>query len=69
MKQGDPTPERAAYNVGDVSALLGISKNRCYDLVAEGAIPSIRLGGRIIIPVPAFESWLAAAGRTQTTEG
>lgn len=33
--------------------LLGISRGLCYRLVHEGAIPSVRLGRRILIPIAA----------------
>jgi excisionase family DNA binding protein len=69
MERSEANTERRAYNVPRVAGLLGISTNRCYDLIAEGAIPSIRLGHRIIVPVPAFEAWLASAGRPQAEAG
>lgn len=54
--------ERATLTVPQTAEVLGISKNRAYELCAEGLIPHLRLGGRIVIPVAALERWLASAG-------
>jgi excisionase family DNA binding protein len=40
--------------------LLGLSKSRIYQLIATGAIPSVRLGGAIRIPRAAWRAWLAS---------
>lgn len=38
---------------------FGLSRNTVGRLLAEGAIPSIRLGHRWFIPRAALDSWLA----------
>ncbi len=38
--------ERLTYSVSEVAQLLGISRSKAYDLVAEGAIPIVPLAGR-----------------------
>jgi excisionase family DNA binding protein len=50
--------ERLALTVDEAAALLGISRDLVYDLVATGQLPSIRLGRRIVIPRRAFEDAL-----------
>ncbi len=55
--------EKLALSVTAVARLLGISRNRMYDLIAENEIPHIRLGHRIIVPRAALDEWLATAAR------
>lgn len=53
---------RLTYNVEEAAQLLGLSKNIAYEAVASGAIPSIRIGRRILVPRAALEAMLASAG-------
>ena len=39
-----------AMTVQRAAKHLGISRNLCYEGVARGEIPSIRVGGKILIP-------------------
>lgn len=43
-------PEPLVLSVREAAALLGISKDLAYELVARGELPALRLGGRIVIP-------------------
>lgn len=52
------TAERLAYSVEEAAALLGIGKNLCYQGCRRGDIPSMRIGGRIVIPADALKSLL-----------
>ena len=38
--------ERLTYTVSEVAQLLGISRSKAYDLVAEGLLPIVPLPGR-----------------------
>lgn len=42
----------------DVAPMLGVTVGRVYQLIAEGAIPGIRVAGAIRIPRAAWEAWL-----------
>ena len=42
--------EPPVYQVEHVAELLGIGINQCYSAVRSGAIPSIKIGRRILIP-------------------
>ena len=44
----------ATIDVDTLAALLGIGRNAAYDAVKNGDIESWKLGGRILIPVPAL---------------
>jgi excisionase family DNA binding protein len=48
-----------AYTVEEAAKLLRIGRNQAYEGVASGAIPSVRIGKRIIVPRAALEQMLA----------
>ena len=54
-----PLSERLALSVDEAGALLGISRDLAYDLVARGELPSVRLGRRLVVPRRALEEALA----------
>jgi excisionase family DNA binding protein len=58
-----PATERAVYTVEEVAHLLSISRNTCYEGVARGEIPAVRIGNRILIPKATFDAWLSDAGQ------
>lgn len=65
--QAVPMSERLALSVEEAGALLGISRDLAYDLVARGELPLVRLGRRLVVPRRALEEALgrpAEAGRT-----
>ncbi|HBW18767.1 MAG TPA: hypothetical protein DEH11_07010, partial [Actinobacteria bacterium] len=39
-----------ALSVEEAGALLGISRDLAYDLVASRQLPSVRLGRRLVVP-------------------
>ena len=41
--------ERFVLSVTEAAELLGISRTLAYDLVARKELPSLRLGGRIVV--------------------
>ncbi|PKW25413.1 hypothetical protein [Phycicoccus duodecadis] len=43
---------RLTITVDELYPALGIGRNQAYAAVANGTIPSLRLGHRIVIPVP-----------------
>jgi len=47
--------------VTQAATVLGISRSSAYECVRIGAIPSIRLGRRIVIPRRAVDELLASA--------
>lgn len=53
-----PMSERLALSVEEAGALLGISRDLAYDLVARGELPSVRLGRRLVVPRRALEEAL-----------
>ena len=55
--------DRRVWTVTEVAVLLGISRAHAYDLVAQGAIPHLRLGRRIVVPKIAVDELLRGTGR------
>lgn len=45
-------------SVQELSAQMGISLPKAYELVKTPGFPVIRVGTRILIPVEAFKKWL-----------
>lgn len=50
--------DRLTYNVTEVAHLLGISRGSAYTHVRTGEIPSITIGGRIVVPRRALDALL-----------
>ncbi len=51
--------DRKAYlTISEVAVILGVSPARAYSIAAEGGIPVIRRGRRILSPRVAFEVWV-----------
>ena len=61
-RQGREEKDRRVWTVTEVAVLLGISRAHAYDLVAQGAIPHLRLGRRIVVPKVAVDELLRGAG-------
>lgn len=55
-------PERATFSPEELQTLLGVGRRKVYDGLNSGAIPSIRLGKRFIIPRASIQDWLRNAG-------
>lgn len=51
-------PNSLTLSVREAAVALGVSRNKVYDLVAEGRIPHVRLGRLIKIPRHGLEVWL-----------
>ena len=47
--------DREYLSVKEFKDRLGVSRNLIYEQVRQGVLPSVRLGGRILIPVDALE--------------
>ena len=45
-------------NALDISKLLGVSKSKAYELMSRNELPSIKLGGRVLVEREKFINWL-----------
>lgn len=50
----DEIRDRATLTVEEVAELLGVGRSCAYDAARRGDIPTMRLGRRLVIPVPAL---------------
>lgn len=44
--------------VREAARLLRISRNLCYDLIAQERLPHLRLGRRVLLPRYGLEQWI-----------
>lgn len=55
----DDVRGRAVISVyPELAELLNVSKNTAYRLASEGTVPTLRLGRKLVCPVPALLRWL-----------
>ena len=50
--------ERTTMSVPELSAQMGISLPKAYELVKTPGFPTLRIGTRILIPIDAYKEWL-----------
>ena len=50
--------ERTTMSVQELSAQMGISLPKAYELVKTPGFPTQRIGTRILIPIDAYKEWL-----------
>lgn len=50
--------ERVTMSVQELSARMGISLPKAYELVKTPGFPTLRIGTRILIPIDAYKEWL-----------
>jgi excisionase family DNA binding protein len=49
---------RVFLYVSEIAEILGRSKQRVYQMMHTGQIPSVVVGGRRVIPTAAWETWI-----------
>ena len=50
--------ERTTMSVQELSAQMGISLPKAYELVKTPGFPTLRIGTRILLPIDAYKEWL-----------
>jgi|TARA_B100001971_G_C17689153_1_gene286126 excisionase family DNA binding protein len=50
---------KQTITVRELSKVLGVSLSKAYEAVHSGSVPSIKIGKRIVIPVPALNTLLS----------
>ena len=50
--------ERMALSVAEAGQALGVSRAKAYELAATGSIPTVKLGGRLVVPADALRRML-----------
>ena len=49
---------RLLFRPDEAGAALGVSRSKVYELIAAGAIPSVRIGSSVRVPVAALKAWI-----------
>ena len=50
--------EKLLLRPSEVAESLGVSRSKVYTLIAEGKIPTIRVGASVRVPVEALRAWV-----------
>lgn len=45
---------------GEVAAVLSLGRSKVYELMASGALPTVRIGRAVRVPRAALEEWVAS---------
>lgn len=59
--------DRAVISVEQAASVLGIGRTAAYNAVRTQQIPSVRVGRRVLIPVPALMAWLGFEAAAEET--
>ncbi len=55
--------ERLLLKPAEAGEALGVSRAKAYQLIASGAIPSVKVGSCVRVPIEALRQWIAAQGK------
>ena len=56
--KGGRQMEKTTISVKELSAQMGISLTKAYELVKTRGFPVLHIGNKILIPVEAYRKWL-----------
>lgn len=60
--------EKTTISVQELSAQMGISLQKAYELVKSPGFPTIRVGTRILVPVEGYRNWLLKQSSDDTED-
>ena len=52
---------RRTVSVPEAARIVGIGRSTLYEHVRTGLVPSLRIGGRVVIPTEVIETFLQSA--------
>jgi hypothetical protein len=58
MSKTNPEQPRLVYEVPEAGAMLGLSRNASYAAAKTGALPTIKIGKLLRVPIRALEQML-----------
>ena len=58
--------DKEYFSVKEFKDRLGVSSNLIYEQLRKGALPSVRLGGRILIPADALQQLMEKQHQQET---
>ena len=59
QKSAANQPEGRVITLNEAASILRISRGSAYEAAKRGEIPTIRIGRRLLVPLPRFERMLA----------
>lgn len=59
--------DKLLYRPTEAADAIGVSRARAYELIANGTLPSIRIGSSIRVPVAALRAWIEQQLADQAT--
>jgi excisionase family DNA binding protein len=62
MSTDTTNTQRLTISVIEAGEMLGIGRNKSYELAAQGVIPTLKLGKKLRVPIAALERMLDEAG-------
>jgi len=57
-RDADPSVPRLGLRPREACAALGISERKLSELISQKAIPYVRIGRMVILPVASLQQWL-----------
>ena len=64
QESADNVDDLEVLTVAEVASLLRIGRNLAYEMIAEGRLPHVRIGHRIVVPRQQLMNWLEAECRS-----
>jgi excisionase family DNA binding protein len=52
--------DRLLLRPAEAAEALGVSRSRVYELIQQGELPSVRIGGVVRVPVDQLREWIQA---------
>jgi excisionase family DNA binding protein len=59
MDEGWTMSDKLLLRPAEVAEQIGFSRAKTYQLIAEGKIPSIKVGACVRVPMEALRAWIA----------
>ena len=50
--------EKLLLRPAEVAEMLGLGRSKTYQMLANGQLPSVRIGGSLRVPAQALEDWV-----------
>jgi excisionase family DNA binding protein len=60
--------ERRTYSIPEAGKILGISRGAAYDAAKDGSLPTIKIGGRILVPKAVLDRMLSGDAEAGTRQ-
>ena len=58
LESNGETVGRLLLRPSEAATALGIGQSKCYELIASGDLPSIRIGSSVTLPLAALQGWI-----------